>query len=214
MSYCGGDEEPGKRWRASVDAGFSATRLKFATASVAFDVDERRTSLAVSLERRVSERWTFVASAGAAPGGSLWTGSEAYVLDAGPLAAVGLSFRALDESAGRPFVLLSFSVGASVARTHARESAPADTETMVSTDGRAGVAVGKTIARRMTPYVGARVFGLPIFWAYKGETAIGTDAYHYQLGAGFSLALGRVDVHLEFDPLGERALAAGAGLSF
>jgi len=85
---------------------------------------------------------------------------------------------------------------------------------MVSTDVRLGVTAGKTIRGIMTPYLSARVFGGPIFWRYGGQSVTATDAYHYQVGGGFSLGLGRFDLHLEVAPLGERDLAAGAGVRF
>ena len=81
-------------------------------------------------------------------------------------------------------------------------------------DGRVGIAVGKTIARTVSPYVALRAFGLPALWTYQSTSVTGTDAFHYQVGAGFSLRLGKADLMLELVPLGERAVVAGGGFTF
>ena len=145
-----GDEpEPATKWRASLDAGFSSTRLKFTDGASSFDADERRTSVAASLEHPIGTRWTFVATAGAAPGGSLRSGTQSFTIEPGPLAAVGFSFRPLDERGARPFVLLSFTLGASLAWTHPVDASLDTTRTLVATDGRLGIVAGKTIAKKL-----------------------------------------------------------------
>jgi hypothetical protein len=174
--------------------------------------DERRESVAASFERRLSNRWTFAGTLGMAVGGSLRSAARSYDVSPGPLAAASFSYRALDEREARPFVLVAVSVAASSATTSLRGASIMDT--LVSTDARLGVILGKTIGGVMTPYVAGRVFGGPIFWTYDGQSTTGTDAYHYQVGFGFSLSLGRFGAHLEVAPLGERSLAAGFGVAF
>jgi hypothetical protein len=198
--------------RAALDAAFSATSLRFSAGGTTYHADERRVTFAATYERRLSSRWTLSGSIGAAAFGSLRVGSVAYDLEAGPLAAASISYRAVDDAKARPFVLFSLSLAASSASTTLRGTESGDS--IVSTDARLGVTAGKTIARTVTPYLSARVFGGPIFWTFAGQDASGTDVYHYQLAAGFSLALGRVDLHVEMAPLGERDLAAGAGYAF
>jgi hypothetical protein len=166
----------------------------------------------VTYEARLSDRFTFDGTVGAAVGGTLTIGPQAYALDPGPLGAASFSYRAVDDRGARPFVLLSLSLAASWATTTLRGSSASDA--MTATDVRLGVTAGKTIARVMTPYLAVRAFGGPVLWTHDGESATGTDAYHYQVGGGFSLALGRADVHMEVAPLGERALACGAGFAF
>jgi hypothetical protein len=141
-------------------------------------------------------------------GGTLRVGTQSFDLQPGPLLAASLSYRAVDDRKARPFVLFSLSLAVSSASTEP------DGSSIVATDARLGVSAGKTIAGKMTPYVTARAFGGPVFWSYGGTDASGTDVHHYQVGAGFSLSLGKVDVHMEVAPLGERSLAAGAGLAF
>ena len=76
------------------------------------------------------------------------------------------------------------------------------------------MAVGKTIAHVVTPYLLARAFGLPILWRYQDASTIGTDAYHYQLGAGVVVRVGAFDIDVEGVPLGERAIVGGGGYAF
>jgi hypothetical protein len=197
--------------RIALDGAFSATTLHF-SGGATFDADERRESLAASYEQRLSDRWTFTGTLGASVGGSLRVGTAGFDLTPGPLAGASIACRVLDDHKLRPFVLVSLSLAASWGETSLRGTPGAPS--IVSTDGRIGVAAGKTIARILTPYVAARVFGGPVFWKYGGESVTGTDTHHYQVGAGFSLALRRFDVHLEMAPLGERELAAGAGIAF
>jgi hypothetical protein len=196
----------------AADASFAATSLRFTAGGTTYHADERRSAWAVSYERRLSERWTFAGSAGYVVDGSLRIGGQQFDLQPGPLFAASMSYRALDESRARPFVLCSFSFAASVAATS--ERATRDNQALASYDARLGVVVGKTVANDLHPYLAARVFGGPIVWNYAGQGATGTDVYHYQAAAGLTLAVGRVDVHLELAPLGERELSAGAGVAF
>jgi hypothetical protein len=159
----------------------------------------------------LSDRLTLEGALGAALGGQLVSGAQSYAMSPGPLAALALSYRALDDRGARPFLLVGLSLAASWSRTELRGSA--DGDSMTSTDVRAGVTAGKTVARIMTPYLAARAFGGPVLWSRDGQSATGTDAYHYQLAGGFSLSLGRFDLHLEVAPAGERALSCGAGIA-
>ena len=130
----------------------------------------------------------------------------------GPLAAVTTSFRPLDEGDIAPFLLLTGSVAASVAWTTSPAGGPSST--LSAFDVRLGVVAGKTIAHVVTPYVLARAFGGPVFWSSGGQSATGTDANHYQLGAGVSVRARRVDFVVEGAPLGELGIVAGVGFAF
>ncbi len=153
-------------------------------------------------------RWTVGASLGANIAGSLGAYGRTFDVSAGPMATVAASFRVLDEHEVSPFVLLTGSLGASLAWT-----SPGD-EALLAFDGRVGVAAGKTIAHAVTPYVLARALGLPVLWRYQGASVVGSDAYHYQLGAGVSARAGAFDLLVEGAVLGERAIVAGIGFSF
>jgi hypothetical protein len=87
-------------------------------------------------------------------------------------------------------------------------------QSLTAFDARLGVAAGKTIAHAVTPYLVARAFGGPILWNNSAASVVGTDVYHYQLGAGMVVRVGRFDVLLEGVPLGEKAIVGGGGMAF
>ncbi len=161
----------------------------------------------------MSNRWTFDATLGLALGGSLGVDAQSFDIAPGGLVALSVSYRLVDDRGAAPFVLFSLSAAASYAVTTPTGSSSASSS-LVATDLRLGVTVGKTFARIFTPYLAARVFGGPVFWTYAGQDATGTDAYHYQVGAGVSLALGRWNIHAEGDPLGEVTVSGGVGFAF
>jgi hypothetical protein len=220
---CSGDGEGASStaWRAGAAFGFSATALKFGLASGGGDTtraDFRKSAVLATLERRIASKWTLSLAAGSTIDGTLRIEGSAHDLSAGPLVALSTSYRAVDEARAAPFVLLTASLGGSLLWTRQRAGDGAATdgpsERMIALDGRVGVIAGKTIADIFSPYLAARAFGLPIFWTYRGQDITGTDAFHYQLAAGFSLRVGKFDVGLEMAPLGERAITAGAGVAF
>jgi hypothetical protein len=131
----------------------------------------------------------------------------AHDFSAGPAAAIGASWRVTGP--GRPFVILSSLLSFTAATTHG-SGAATETVGYEALDLRLGVIVGTTLWDVWSPYVSARVFGGPVFWRYAGEAVTGTDAYHYQVGAGFALALPQHwSLFAEGSPLGERAVAVG-----
>lgn len=204
-------------WRAGLSYGFTSTRIRFGTSAIPGALETTSASLekhavSASLERRLGERVSVQAAAGATLAGTLSIEGGEHELLPGPLAAVGLSVRVVDERDAVPFVLLTGSLGVGAART--RAPGATSTESLLSFDGRLGIAVGKTIAGAVSPYVVARGFGLPVTWHYRGETITGGDAFHYQVGAGVAVRAGDFDVLVEGVPIGERAFTAGVGWSF
>jgi hypothetical protein len=172
-------------------------------------------AVSVSLERRVGERWTLGGALGTTLVGSLKPPGSSFDVSPGPLLTLTGSFRALDEGTIAPFVLFTASLGGALSWTTPTSGQPpgagGDTRSFWAFDGRLGVAAGKTIAHVVTPYLLARTFGLPILW---GTTTVGTDAYHYQLGAGVVVRVGAFDLELEGVPLGEKAIVGGGGYAF
>jgi hypothetical protein len=194
-----------------VSYGASWTRLKLTADGDTNEAVFSKQAVTASVERRVGDRWTLGGMLGSTTTGTLDAYGQSFALSPGPLAAFVASFRVLDEGAVRPFVLLSGSLGASLSWTSAANQ---PSNAMTSIDARLGVAAGKTIAHVLTPYLVARVFGGPILWKDVGASVVGTDVYHYQLGAGAVLRLGRFDLLVEGIPLGEQALVGGAGMAF
>lgn len=209
LRYCSGDDVD-RAWRAGVAGAFSDTRLTFSRGGGSADASFTHYAATASLDRRIGDRWTLGGMLGATLGGSLDVDGVSSTLSPGPTGGVTASFRPLDEGTVAPFVLLSTSVAASLAWTTPAGGGPSATFTAF--DVRLGAAAGKSIAHVVTPYVLARAFGGPVLWSIAGAQATGTDAYHYQLGLGLVVSLGRVDVVAEGVPLGERAVVVGVGV--
>jgi hypothetical protein len=152
-----------------------------------------------SLEWRATKTWTFQFAAGGAFDGHLGTTS----LGGGGTASVAASWLVLEQAKWWPFVQLSASISASLAQA---------SPTLYSAfDARLGVVAGYTLWERFTPYLTARVFGGPVYFA--GQT--GSDLHHYQVGVGFVVGLPKgFDVSAELVPLGEQRVTASVGYSF
>ena len=192
--------------------GFASTRLKLTSQGTTDDARFTKHAVSASLDRRVGDRWTLGGAVGATLVGTLDVAGRTYDLSPGPMLTFAASYRALDEGDVAPFVLLTASLGAALGWTSPVNGS--GSESMLAFDGRIGVAAGKTIAHAVTPYLLARAFGLPILWHDRGADVTGTDAYHYQLGAGVVARWGRFDVSVEGVPFGERAIVGGAGVAF
>ena len=165
----------------------------------------------MSLERRLGDRWTVGGAVGSTLVGSLQPPGASFDSVAGAARDAVRVIPRARRGGVAPFVLFTASLGGALAWTTPAGGGGGDTRTFWAFDGRLGVAAGKTIADVVTPYVLARAFGLPILW---GTSTVGTDAYHYQLGAGLVVRLGAFDLELEGVPLGEKAIVGGAGYAF
>ena len=155
--------------------------------------------MSASLEYRVSDRITLAGAAGAMILGQLGGAPTSP----GVVGSLSLSWLLLEQGTWSPFLQFSGSV--------AMSGMPVIDEHYVALDFRAGLAAGWTFFDRLTPYAVVRAFGGPVFYG----AALGTDAYHVQLGAGLvvGLPLG-LDLSAEFIPLGEQRVTAGLGFSF
>ncbi len=211
LRYCSGDDAE-LDWHVGVSGAFSATHLEFSSGGNAFDTYFDKYAVTASLERRLGDRWTLGGALGSTVTGSLDVAGVNSSVSPGPLGAVTASFRPLDEGDVAPFVLLTGSAAASVSWTTPPGGGPSST--LSAFDLRLGVVAGKTIAHAVTPYLLARAFGGPVFWSGGGRSVTGTDADHYQLGAGLSVRVGRMDLVVEGVPLGELGLVAGVGFAF
>jgi hypothetical protein len=212
LRYCQGSDDEPHDWHAGVAGSYVTTHLKITANGRTDEADFARYAMTLSLDRRVGDRWTIGAALGSALIGSLDIVGKRYVMTPGPIAVATASFRAVDEGSIRPFVLFTGSIGAALVWT--RPDGGSGTDSMTSFDARLGVAAGKTFGGVATPYVLARAFGGPVLWSYGGASATGTDAYHYQLGAGLVVRSGAYDLVVEGVPLGEKALVLGIGWVF
>ena len=161
---------------------------------------------------QTTRRLTHQLDAGSTVGGHLDTAAGVYDFSTGPTVATGASYRLIQGV--RPFVILTANLSFSHAETQLSGERDAASSPMVgynAFDLRAGALVGTTLWRLLSPYAVVRAFGGPVYWQYQGANVTGTDAHHYQVGAGLTLVVvHRVDLFVEAIPLGERSLAAGA----
>jgi len=167
--------------------------------------------VSLSAERRLSERWSLLLGGGVSLGGDIAVGAERHQLEPGWLAMVAGSFRILDGTGYKPFLVtgLSLAAGSALAERGAEHAQ------LTTFDVRLSVTVGKLFGDVLGPYAVARAFGAPVLWERRGEAVIGSDQHFFQLGGGIVAALGGVvDAYLEVMPLGERSAGAGLGVMF
>jgi hypothetical protein len=193
------------KWRLGADYSFASTGLHFDSG---LQVDEVRNASLVTLDYRPVRRVTFEVGAGAFLGGSITLSSVRYVMAPGFAGVVGASWRVVDADGAIPFILLT-------SQLSYVSSSTAGSVGYDAFDIRVGAAVGTTLWKVLAAYAVGRAFGGPVYWRYQGESIVGTDDHHWQVGAGLSLLIARkVDVFAEGVPLGELGVTAGAGLSF
>jgi hypothetical protein len=201
------EEAERPRWSVGAVGAYTWTRLHFAHR---LHVRAQRSAALVNLSYAPTKVLRIQGSVGVASTGSLATPDGTYAFSPGAIGAVGVSYRFLT---GKPFLVLSGLLSGSTAQTQLPDHGARGRYTAF--DIRAGLAFGATFFEALSPYAVARTFGGPIFWRYRGESVLGTDRYHVQLGAGVSYRIaGRVDAFVEGIPLGERALSGGAAVVF
>jgi hypothetical protein len=199
-------EQSRLRFRLGLSGIETVTTIRF---SGGLRGDEGRSALLGSLTYALSDRAALLVGAGVALGGHLNMPNGTHDFLPGAIAQVGASYSLLGAE---PFLIVSSMLSVSAARTEQEVGgAKAGYE---ASDLRAGAAFGTTIFDAVRPYALGRVFGGPIFWRYAGASVTGTDASHYQLGAGLAVELEkRIDLFAEGVPLGERAVSVGIAIA-
>ncbi len=204
------EEETRPRWRLGASASYTSTAIEFGSNLTA---PETRGSVIASLAYQPTPRLTWQLAAGSTVGGRLTTPAGTYDFSAGPTGAVGASYRLVQGT--KPFVLLTANLSFSAATTQASGAPSGPRVSYDAFDLRVGGLVGTTLWQVLSPYAVVRAFGGPVYWQYQGASVTGTDAHHYQVGAGLTvLVASRVDAFVEGVPLGERSLAGGAAVAF
>jgi hypothetical protein len=204
------EEETRPRWRVGASASYTSTAIEFGSSLTA---PETRGSVIASLAYQPTPRLTWQLAAGSTVGGRLTTPTATYDFSAGPTGAVGASYRLVTGT--KPFVLATANLSFSAAATQASGDPSSAKVSYDAFDLRLGGLVGTTLWQLLSPYAVVRAFGGPVYWQYQGTSVTGTDAHHYQVGAGLTLLVaGRVDAFVEGVPLGERSLAGGAAVAF
>jgi hypothetical protein len=201
------------RWR--VGGGFG-----YFWSDLVFDGDRdaaiERRALTASIAYRPTDRWSIELGGGASVSGSLTLESVRQRIEPGWMASGAASFQVLRGEGSAPFLLASLSFAGSGARTSPEpERLDVSAESLYAIDARVGLTLGKTFWNVLSPYVAIRAFGGPVLWRFRGQDITGTDRYHVQAAVGLlALVARRVDVFAELAPLGERAVAIGAGAAF
>ncbi len=214
LSACSVDaheEEIRSKWHAGASYSYTSTGIRFDNVRP----DEMRHGVLATLETSPYRDLTIQLGAGMIVGGSLTLPGAKFQIDPGALMVVGGAYRFIDEHGAWPFVLGTLGGTFSASQTQIDGSGPGGTHALYDAfDLRAGGVLGWNIARMFTPYAVVRAFGGPVYWTYQNQSTIGTDVHHFQIGAGFGLALGkRVDLFAEGVPLGEVGVSVGLGFS-
>jgi hypothetical protein len=206
------EESVRKKWRIGASYSFASTRIRFSSDTT---LDEIRTLALASLDYQPTPNWTFELAAGPLIGGRLETGAARFDFSPGVATALGASYRFLEGSDARPFVLGTAQLAYVSATTRENGTANAPAVAYNALDIRLGGVVGWSLWSVVHPYALVRVFGGPVFWTYRGSNETGTDTHHYQVGAGLLVSIARrVDVFVEGVPLGEVGVSVGAGVEF
>jgi hypothetical protein len=207
------EEQTRLRWHVGASGLYTSTTIDF---TGGLHGDETRRSVVATLAYQPWRRITLQLAAGGTLGGQLTTPAGKYDFSDGPTAAAGAAWRVVDGT--RPFVILTATLSFSAASTHPTPSGnagAADNVSYEAFDLRVGALVGTTIFEVLSPYVVGRGFGGPVLWQYQGADVTGTDAHHFQIGAGANLLIARrVSLFAEGIPLGERSVAAGGAVAF
>ena len=211
--------------RVSASYAFTSTTIHFG--GLRTDL-ERHTGFA-DIQVPLNRAGTLVALAGVGviAGGDLVHGAAHDTITPGIAANVGIADQVYSGNRYLPFVQLTLTLSYSHMGTET-DAAGTRTDGSVSPTGqssaafnagdlRGGLIIGKTFGNVFTPYATGRLFGGPITWTYDGDKVSGgTDAHHWQAGAGFSVALfkRKLDVFAEGIPFGEKGVSAGIGTTF
>lgn len=220
-SLCAMAAGAGPKWRVSASGIYTSTRLRFTNGPTG---DETRGGALVALGYQLTPALSVQSGLGPSFGGAFHAPNGKHEFQPGLLGLLGASYRVyggpkLDENGEgyqqNPFVVLTSALAFNITRTKRSGVANESPATYEAYDVRFGVVVGTTLADRFRPYALARVFGGPVFWRYENKAIVGTDLYHYQLGAGLSVAVGKgFSLYAEGVPLGERGVSGGAVQSF
>jgi hypothetical protein len=188
--------------------GWLASELRFGDVTAPFV----QRSVAASVTRQLDRAWSVTAGAGAVVSGSIDAGGATYVMDPGWLVRFGATWMAVDGSGPWPFVALSASLAASGVNTTGPGGVKAP---LTSLDAGLSASAGKSIAGIVAPYVGAKVFGGPVFWQLGGASTTGTDVAHWQVafGVAANLPFG-IDVLVEWAPFGATSAVGQVGFAF
>jgi len=204
---CSLNDGPPSPWRVGLTAGTLDTTLVFDGDT---HVRLRQWSAVATASRRLGPSLSLEVGAGALLAGRLDDTTGRHDLAPGPVAMGGLTWLLLTPVGLRPFVAVSTTLSLAAARTEAGQAGP-DAPYRAADLAMSG-SVGWPIAGHLAPYAAAKLFGGPVGWRRGGASVTGTDLHHYQAAVGLAATLpGRLDLLLEWAPLGAHAVTAALG---
>lgn len=205
------DEETRPKWHLADTASFTATAIRFDDGS---RFDQQRFNFVTTLDAMPVPKLALQIGAGPAFPGSMNGGGEKFETNSGVVMLLGASYRFVDSSGVRPYVLGT--LGFTFLSMQTRGTLPSNARALYDAfDLRTGAVVGWTIGDWFSPYLVGRIFGGPVNWTHDEQKVTGTDVNHYQLGLGVSAPLGRIaDIFIEGVPLGEQGMSGGFGVAF
>lgn len=173
----------------------------------------------VSLQRQLERRMSVSLSGSVVAGGELRVAGRTHELRPGGSFSLGLGREWLGDTAGHGFLTTSLALSGTFATTSATTFATtgglAGRDLYIATDFSFAMAVGKTFWNVWSPYLGARVFGGPIWWTAMSKTIPGQDPDHHAISVGSVLTLpGNFELAVDWAPVGARTVTAQVAVSF
>jgi hypothetical protein len=170
----------------------------------------RETTAGAVVSWRATDRLTLAITGGALVGGSLGSAGKG-TLQPGPFGGASVTYALLTGEGGGLFSTVTGGASVLTTRTGTGGAGPR----LTAVDVRVAGILGLTLAGRFSPYLGAALFGGPVFLVSSELSQTGSDAWHVQTLLGFSVALpGGFDLFAEGSPLFERTLSGGVGVAF
>lgn len=208
---CGPDDAPLEhRFRGSVGYSFANTRISFGD-GLKFTMN-RHLAMA-TLDYRLDRKKAITFGAGGLLLGNLRNGQN-HLLSSGPALLVGYSASFLKEEGAIPYGVLTLAGSFVHAQTRPEGGFFAGPSGYTAFDFRFGMMFGKTLFEYLSVYAKGTLFGGPAFWRIDGNSHIGTDLYHYQVGGGLIVKLpSNFSLYGEGIALGERGVVVGLSLT-
>jgi hypothetical protein len=203
------DEDEGA-WLVGAGYGIFDADLRFDGED---DYELWQHAVVASFGRRFAGDFSLRLAVGAVLGGELEGQGREYAVLPGWTASLAGAKRWFGRSDEVPFLTTTLAFSMSGARTEERGGS-GEVESLLAMDARLGVLFGITLWETWSPYLALRGFGGPVQWRQLGRDRTGSDRHHYAIGAGSSVALGRVELLLDVTVLGERSISVGASASF
>jgi hypothetical protein len=174
--------------------------------------DLRSHAASFTVQRALENRSTANFAASVIGGGHLKAGGRNYELGPGGSLSVSFGREWLDDWRYHTFLSTSFGFSGTIAPTADRFG---QKSIYAAGDVSFSLAVGKTLWNRLSPYLGARVFGGPIWFPAFAGALPGHDPDHHAVSVGAVLTLPQnFEVGVDWALTGARGVTAQTAWSF